>query len=105
MTEQIHESSGTTSHDFLTEQIRALCAEVLTVDVERITPGTRLIGDLEADSLDFAELADRLATQYGIAGIEDTLRAAETVGDVVELVRGAPQLPDIPAQRDASAGT
>ncbi|WP_327352479.1 acyl carrier protein [Streptomyces sp. NBC_01304] len=75
--------------DQLTLQIRALCADTLGLAVEHVPLWARLVADLEADSLDFSALADRLAMQYGIVADETVLREAETVRDLVALVLSA----------------
>ncbi|GAA0442714.1 acyl carrier protein [Streptomyces sp. NPDC046215] len=74
------------------ERLRHLCAEVLCVPLEDVVPGARLITDLDADSLDHAELADSLSRSFGVRVDEEELRSVETFADVVELVaaRAAP---------------
>ncbi|MDG4859932.1 acyl carrier protein [Streptomyces sp. T-3] len=89
MSEQIDLRHQIKSDDQLTLQIRALCADTLGLAVEHVPLWARLVGDLEADSLDFSALADRLAMQYGIVADEAVLREAETVRDLVALVLGA----------------
>lgn len=70
---------------FLT--VQAVCAEVLGVPVESVTPASTLRDDLEADSLDVAELAMALEDKVGGSLPEQKMKEVVTVSDAVDLVR------------------
>ena len=49
-------ATNTLDLDAIIARVSAICSEQLGVPLERITPGTRLIEDLNCDSLDLVEL-------------------------------------------------
>lgn len=67
--------------------VRAVCAEVLGVPADSVTPDSKLRDDLEADSLDVAELAMALEDKVGGSLPEEQMKEVVTVSDAVELVR------------------
>ncbi len=54
-----------TADDVFGKTVQAL-AEVLGLDVEEVTPGAKLVGDLEATSLDVVDLMFQLKRGFGI---------------------------------------
>ncbi|MDR3149391.1 MAG: acyl carrier protein [Oscillospiraceae bacterium] len=73
--------------DKLTEQIIAIIAEQLNIDSAEITTSTNLKDDLNADSIDLAELAMTLEDAFRIPTPEDgDLPELTTVHDVISYV-------------------
>ncbi|EFG04811.1 acyl carrier protein [Streptomyces clavuligerus] len=73
--------------DEVFEQVRDVCTDVLNTEADKVVAGARLVDDLGADSIDFAELREALAESLGVALSEDAVRAAVTVADLAALVR------------------
>jgi acyl carrier protein len=73
--------------DEVLRRLRELCARVLSVPEEAVVPRARLVADLEADSLDFAELGAAVHEVFGVAMDEDdVMERAVTVADIADLV-------------------
>jgi acyl carrier protein len=76
-------------------EITALLTSLTGLD--RVTPASRLDGDLHLDSLELAAFGDRLSTAYGdrvdliafFATLDIDQLIALTVGDVAAYVAGA----------------
>lgn len=59
---------------------------VLNVDPERVTPEAKIIGDLDADSLDTIEVVMTLEEEFGIEITDETAESIRTVGDAIAAV-------------------
>ncbi|WP_411107236.1 acyl carrier protein [Streptomyces sp. cmx-4-9] len=70
------------------ELVHGLIAKILSAPPEKITPDARLREDLDADSLDFAELTAALA-EHGIHLDKAHVREAVTVEALVTLAGAA----------------
>ncbi|MEU7895586.1 acyl carrier protein [Nonomuraea sp. NPDC049152] len=68
-------------------ELRAICARILSVDPAVIAPDLDLRDELEADSLDMAELAAATEDRFKIVVDLDTAKQARTLADVVTMVR------------------
>lgn len=68
------------------ETIRALLAQQLAYDEERITPSTVILEDLEAEPSDLAELMLTLEQEFSIEWSDEDLKDIETVGDLTAFV-------------------
>ena len=68
------------------EKIRALLAEQLDIDPEKITPDSDIMSDFEADSLDIVDMVMTLEDEFGIEVPDDAIESLRTVGDVVKVV-------------------
>src|SRR5262249_23039199 len=66
--------------------VRERCASILRIDPSRVTEDARLQEDLEADSLDLAELHVALEEEWGPMPRE-ALTGVRTVGDVLDRAR------------------
>ncbi|MEV3989927.1 cytochrome P450 [Streptomyces sp. NPDC049837] len=68
------------------DRLVPLCARVMSVAPEAVVPEARLVADLEADSLDIAELTAALEERFGVSlkGVDTT--GVATVRDVARLV-------------------
>ena len=70
------------------EKMREIIAEQLNCEAETIGMETSFKDDLGADSLDLFELVMALEEEYGIEIPAEELAELETVGDVVEYLKG-----------------
>ncbi|MEV4800193.1 acyl carrier protein [Nonomuraea sp. NPDC049421] len=68
------------------QQLRTICARILSVDPARISADTDLRQELDADSLDMAELAAASEDRFHIAVDLDTAKQARTLADMAGLV-------------------
>lgn len=72
------------------EKIRNIICTQFEVEESFITLETTFLGDLGADSLDVVELAMTIEDEFQLDEIsEDDIRGIQTVGDLVEYVKGA----------------
>ncbi|MEV0612124.1 phosphopantetheine-binding protein [Nonomuraea sp. NPDC050404] len=79
------------TEDEIFHELRTICARILSVDAELITPDTDLREELEADSLDMAELAAASEDRFRFAVDLDTAKQARTLADVATLVLAGAQ--------------
>lgn len=70
------------------EKMRAIIAEQLNCEEETIGTETSFKDDLGADSLDLFELIMALEEEYGLEIPAEELTDLETVGDVIEYLKG-----------------
>lgn len=70
------------------EKMKEIIAEQLNCEAETIGMDTSFKDDLGADSLDLFELVMALEEEYGIEIPAEELADLETVGDVVEYLKG-----------------
>ena len=64
------------------EKIQALLADALNLPIEKVTPESKIVDDLGADSLDVVELLSQLEDEYGIVIPDDEVESLVTVEDV-----------------------
>ena len=69
------------------EKIRDIIAEQLGVDPGEVTPESRFIDDLGADSLDIVELIMALEEEFDMEIPDEEAEKISTVGDVVEYLK------------------
>ena len=55
-------------------------------DVSTITPDSRIIEDLGADSLDVVELLITLDDEYNIKIADEEIASIKTVGDLIKII-------------------
>ncbi|GHS09846.1 acyl carrier protein [Helicobacter pylori] len=70
----------------LFEDIQAVIAEQLNVDVTQVTPEAEFVKDLGADSLDVVELIMALEEKFGIEIPDEQAEKIVNVGDVVKYI-------------------
>jgi acyl carrier protein len=70
------------------EDVKAVIVDVLKIDGSGITPETRFIEDLKADSMDQFFLIDGFCEKFNISISDDEARSIRTVGDAVTYVDG-----------------
>ncbi len=68
------------------ERFTALAVQVLAVDAAQVTREAKFADDLDADSLDLAELVMALEDEFDITVEEEELADIATVGDAVDMV-------------------
>ncbi len=71
------------------EKIREIVASVLHVNESVITPETKFIDDLGADSLDLTSIIMEIEEEFGIEIPDDAIMSIVTVGDAVERLEEA----------------
>lgn len=69
------------------ERIKAILSEQFDIeDQDSITMETNLFEDLDADSLDLADLLATVEEEFEIEASEDIVGSINTVGDVVNYI-------------------
>ena len=68
------------------EKLKVLFAERFDVDKNLITPETRIMEDLGADSLDVVDMLMTLEDDYHVTIPEENAQAMKTVGDVADFL-------------------
>ncbi len=69
------------------EKLQQIIAEVLSVDVDEITPATTFVDDLGADSLDVFQIIMSIEEEFDIEINQEDAEKIVTVGDAVEAIR------------------
>ena len=70
------------------EKLQQIIAEVLSVDLDEITPETTFKDDLGADSLDVFQIIMAVEEEFGIEIPTEEAEKINTVGDAVEAIKG-----------------
>lgn len=70
------------------ERVVDMIAQQLPVKKETITPDTRLVEDLGADSANLMIMIMDLEGEFDIVVQDDVLTTIKTVGDIVEYLEG-----------------
>jgi len=65
------------------EEVKKILAKQLRISEDRITPESRILEDLGADSLNIMMLLMTIEEDYGIVIPDEELVSFRTVGDVV----------------------
>ena len=68
------------------ESVRDMIAEQLKVDPARITPESRLMEDLKADSANIMVMIMDMEDKFGITVEDEQIMKLKTVGDVAEYI-------------------
>ena len=68
------------------DKIREIIVEQLKVDIDAVTMNTDLLKDLEADSLDAAEILVAIEEEYDIEIPEEEADKFQKVADIVNYV-------------------
>ena len=69
------------------DKIREIIVEQLKVDIDSVTMNTDLLKDLEADSLDAAEILVAIEEEYDIEIPEEEADKFQKVADIVNYVK------------------
>lgn len=70
------------------EKVKEVIVDVLKVDDDNITPETRFIEDLKADSMDQFFLIDGFCEKFDITISDEDARDIQTVENAVEYIEG-----------------
>lgn len=68
------------------EDVKAVIADVMKIDVSGIKPDTRFIEDLKADSMDQFFLIDGFSEKFKLTISDEDARNIKSVNDVVSYV-------------------
>lgn len=68
------------------DKVRDIIACQLDIDASLVTPDSKLVDDLKADSLDVVELIMDLEQEFDVEIPEDELPNIQTVGDIVKFI-------------------
>ena len=68
------------------DQVKSVIVEVLKIDDAELTPETRFIEDLKADSMDQFFLIDGLSEKFDIAISDEDARSIKSVQDAVSYI-------------------
>ncbi len=71
------------------EKLQAIIADVLSIDPSEISMETSFVDDLDADSLDLAQIVMGIEDEFGIEIPQDEIEKIVTVGDAVEQIKKA----------------
>ena len=71
------------------EKLQQIIADVLSVDLDEITPETTFKDDLGADSLDVFQIVMAVEEEFNIQIPTEAAETIVTVGDAVEAIRNA----------------
>ncbi len=71
------------------EKLKQIIAEVLNIDESEITPTTRFVDDLGADSLDIFQIIMGIEDEFDIEIPTERVEKIITVGDAADQIRGA----------------
>ncbi len=70
----------------IAQTVKSMVAERMDVDESQITDETHFINDLQADSLDMAELVIDLEEEFGIEISDEQAQEIETVGEAIKFI-------------------
>ena len=68
------------------EKVKAIIADQLDIDVEKITEATSLSEDLGADSLDIVEMMMSIEEAFGIEIDDDAAKDFKTIADLIAYI-------------------
>ena len=68
------------------ERLKAILSEQFDVEESKITPETKLIEDLEADSLDLVDLISSIEDEFDIEAEDEVMASIVTVGDIANYI-------------------
>ena len=68
------------------EQVRDMIASQLQVDAATITPASRLVEDLKADSANVMVMILEMETEFGMEVEDEVILQLKTVGDIVDYI-------------------
>lgn len=68
------------------ERVRKILAEQLSISEAKIKPESKIVDDLQADSLDMVELISEIESEFDISVSDDDIAKLVTVQDVVDFL-------------------
>ncbi len=69
------------------EKIKAILAEQLDADPEKMTMDTKIAEDLGADSIDVVELLMSIEDEFDVEIPDEAIENVKTIGDVVNYIQ------------------
>jgi acyl carrier protein len=70
----------------IAETVISMVADRMDVDESQITNETHFVNDLQADSLDMAELVIDLEEEFGVEISDEDAQQIETVGEAINYI-------------------
>ena len=68
------------------ERIREIICDQLDLEEDKVTMGSDIMEDVEADSLDVVDLVMSIEDEFGLEVPDDQIENFRTVGDVVRYI-------------------
>ena len=68
------------------EKVKAILSTQFDVDEDTITPGTNIMEDLGADSLDVVDMLMSLEDEFDVEISDEEIETLQTVGEVVSYI-------------------
>lgn len=68
------------------DKVKELIAQQLNIDVSKITPASRIVEDLGADSLDTVEMLMTMEEEFGITIPDEDAMQLKTIKNIVDYV-------------------
>lgn len=75
------------SDEEIAQMVRDMVAERMDVDESQITDDTHFVNDLQADSLDMAELVIDMEEEFGVQISDEEAQNIETVGQAITYIQ------------------
>ncbi len=73
----------------ISDRVKKIVVEQLSVDEDKVTEGASFIDDLGADSLDTVELVMAFEEEFGIEIPDDAAESIQTFEDAVKYIESA----------------
>lgn len=80
----------------ITEKVSQILQETFEIPAEKIKPETRILEDLDLDSIDAVDLIVKLQSYTSRKINPEAFKAVRTVGDVVEAIHSLMNTPQEP---------
>lgn len=68
------------------DKIKSMLAEQLNIAEDKITPDSKIIDDLGADSLDVVEMLMKLEDDFGVSVSDEEALELKTVQDIIDII-------------------
>lgn len=66
------------------ERVKKIIASQLGLDINKLKPETRILEDLQADSLDMIEMITEIESEFDISITDEEIATLKTIKDVVD---------------------
>jgi len=66
------------------ERVKKIIASQLGLDINKLKPETRILEDLQADSLDMIEMITEIESEFDISITDEEVATLKTIKDVVD---------------------
>lgn len=74
--------------DDIAQAVKSMVAERMDVEESQITDETHFVNDLQADSLDMAELVIDMEEEFDVQISDEEAQDIETVGQAIQYIQG-----------------